>query len=80
MITTSKVYVLLEIEQELLVDGSLAFMGGVDKYELKDVRVIGIYNDRKVAEEDLKKYETKAPDNIIYSLQVSCLFKKEKKG
>lgn len=76
MITTSKVYVLMEIEQEMLVDGSLAFMGGVDKYELKGIRVIGIYTDRKTAEEDLKKYEENACDNIIYSLQVSCLFKK----
>jgi len=80
MITTSKVYVLIEIEQELLVDGSLALMGGVDKYELKDVKVIGIYNDRKIAEEDLKKYEENACDNTTYCLQISCLFKKENKG
>ena len=76
--TTNKVYVLLVIEQELLVDGSLAFMGGTNKFELKDVKVIGVYTDKKTAEEDLNKLEENSSDNLIYSLQVSCLFKKEK--
>ena len=61
--TTSKVYVLMKVES-------------YNKYDLKDVNTIGVYTDKKTAEEDLKKYEKNACDNITYCLQVSYLFKK----
>lgn len=43
-------------------------MGEINKYELKNIDIISVYTDRKIAEEDLKKYEENTCDDISYCL------------